>query len=69
MAKAVRFDQYGDIDVLYVADVEIPAPGSGEVVVQMKAAGINPGEASIRKGLLRGAARATPSTSSFRRTS
>jgi NADPH:quinone reductase-like Zn-dependent oxidoreductase len=52
MAKAVRFDQYGDIDVLYVADVEIPAPGPGEVVVQMKAAGINPGEASIRKGLL-----------------
>jgi NADPH:quinone reductase-like Zn-dependent oxidoreductase len=59
MAKAVRFDQYGDIDVLYVADVEIPAPGSGEVVVQMKAAGINPGEASIRKGLLHAAVPAT----------
>ena len=59
MAKAVRFDRYGDIDVLYVADVEIPAPGPGEVVVQMKAAGINPGEASIRKGLLHAAVPAT----------
>ena len=59
MAKAVRFDHYGDIDVLYIADVEIPAPGPGEVVVQMKAAGINPGEASIRKGLLDAVAPAT----------
>ena len=52
MPKAVRFDQYGDIDVLQVVDVERPAPGPGQVLVNVKAAGINPGEASIRKGLL-----------------
>jgi NADPH2:quinone reductase len=52
MAKAVRFDKYGGTDVLYIADVDIPAPAAGEVVVAVKAAGINPGEASIRKGLL-----------------
>ncbi|HEY5361363.1 MAG TPA: NADP-dependent oxidoreductase [Streptosporangiaceae bacterium] len=52
MARAVRFDQYGGIDVLYVADVEVPSPAAGEVVVQVRAAGINPGEASIRKGYL-----------------
>jgi len=52
MPKAVRFDRYGDIDVLYVADVPRPAPGPGEVLVAVRAAGINPGEASIRKGLL-----------------
>jgi NADPH:quinone reductase len=52
MAKAVRFDSYGGTDVLYIADVDIPAPAAGEVVVKVKAAGINPGEASIRKGLL-----------------
>jgi len=52
MAKAVRFDRYGGVDVLYVADVEIPSPDAGEVVVKVQAAGINPGEASIRKGLL-----------------
>ncbi len=51
MAKAVRFDQYGGIDVLQVVDVERPEPGRGQVLVNVKATGINPGEASIRKGL------------------
>ena len=52
MPKAVRFDQYGDIDVLKVVDVPRPVPGPGQVLVQVKAAGINPGEAKIREGLL-----------------
>jgi NADPH:quinone reductase-like Zn-dependent oxidoreductase len=52
MPKAVRFDEYGGIDVLKVVDVPRPVPGPGEVVVQVKAAGINPGEAKIRSGLL-----------------
>jgi NADPH:quinone reductase-like Zn-dependent oxidoreductase len=52
MARAVRFDEYGGIDVLKVVEVPRPVPGPGQVVVQVKAAGINPGEASIRKGLL-----------------
>jgi NADPH2:quinone reductase len=59
MAKAVRFDRYGGTDVLYIADVDIPSPAAGAVVVQVKAAGINPGEASIRKGLLDAAFPAT----------
>ena len=50
--KAVRFDQYGGIDVLKVVDVPQPVPGAGQVLVQVKAAGINPGEAKIRDGLL-----------------
>ena len=50
--KAVRFDAYGDVNVLQVVDVPTPAPGPGEVLVQVKAAGINPGEAKIREGLL-----------------
>ncbi len=49
---AVRFDEYGDVDVLHVVDVPRPVPGPGQVLVKVKAAGINPGEASIRKGLL-----------------
>ncbi|HUA44963.1 MAG TPA: NADP-dependent oxidoreductase [Solirubrobacteraceae bacterium] len=52
MPRAVRFDTYGDVDVLNVVDVERPVPGPGEVLVRVKAAGINPGEASIRNGLL-----------------
>jgi NADPH:quinone reductase-like Zn-dependent oxidoreductase len=51
MARAVRFDKYGGLDVLEVVDVERPIPGPGKVLVRVKAAGINPGEASIRKGV------------------
>jgi NADPH:quinone reductase-like Zn-dependent oxidoreductase len=50
MPHAVRFDRYGGIDVLDVVDVEPQAPGEGEVLVRVKAAGINPGEAYIREG-------------------
>jgi NADPH:quinone reductase len=51
-ARAVRFDQYGGRDVLYVADIDMPTPGQGEVLVEIRAAGINPGEAAIRTGAL-----------------
>src|SRR5450759_5784219 len=51
-AKAVRFDQYGGTDVLYLADVDVPQPVSSEVLVAVRAAGTNPGEASIRQGYL-----------------
>jgi NADPH:quinone reductase-like Zn-dependent oxidoreductase len=51
-SKAVQFDQYGDIDVLEVRDVPRPVPEEGEVLVAVKAAGINPGEAMIRHGAL-----------------
>jgi NADPH:quinone reductase-like Zn-dependent oxidoreductase len=52
MPRAVRFDEYGDVNVLKVVDVDRPVPGPGEVLVRVKAAGINPGEAKIREGLL-----------------
>jgi NADPH:quinone reductase-like Zn-dependent oxidoreductase len=51
MPRAVRFDKYGGIEVLQVREVDRPIPGPGKVLVRVKAAGINPGEASIRKGL------------------
>jgi NADPH:quinone reductase-like Zn-dependent oxidoreductase len=52
MPKAVRFEEYGGVDVLQVADVRRPEPGPGQVLVRVKAAGINPGEAKIRAGLM-----------------
>jgi NADPH:quinone reductase-like Zn-dependent oxidoreductase len=52
MSKAVQFDSYGGIDVLEVRDVPRPVPGAGEVLVAVKAAGINPSEAVIRSGAL-----------------
>ena len=50
--KAVRFEHYGSVDVLNVVDVPVPVPGPRQVLVQVSAAGINPGEAKIRDGLL-----------------
>jgi NADPH:quinone reductase-like Zn-dependent oxidoreductase len=50
--RAVRFDEYGGVDVLDVREVDDPVAGSGEVLVAVRAAGINPGEISIREGLL-----------------
>jgi NADPH:quinone reductase-like Zn-dependent oxidoreductase len=52
MPRAVRFDRYGGVDVLQVVDVDRPVPGRGQVLVAVKAAGINPGEAKIRSGAL-----------------
>ena len=48
--KAVRFDQYGGVEVLEVREVEDPVPGAGEVIVAVRASGINPGEIAIREG-------------------
>ena len=50
--KAVQLDERGEIDVLKVRDVPRPVPGDGEVLVGVRLAGINPGEAMIRRGLL-----------------
>jgi NADPH:quinone reductase-like Zn-dependent oxidoreductase len=49
-SRAVKFDQYGDIDVLNVVEVPRPIPGKGQVLVHVRAAGINPGEGAIREG-------------------
>src|SRR6266567_6940543 len=40
--KAVRIHAFGDIDVLQYEDVERPEPQAGEVLVRVRAAGINP---------------------------
>jgi NADPH:quinone reductase-like Zn-dependent oxidoreductase len=51
--KAVQIDAYGGVEVLEVRDVPMPAPGPGEVVVQVKAAGIVVSESAIRTGAVK----------------
>ncbi|MEU7875634.1 NADP-dependent oxidoreductase [Dactylosporangium sp. NPDC049140] len=51
-ARAVRFDTFGGPEVLYVTEIPMPSPGPGEVVVAVRAAGVNPGESGIRTGAL-----------------
>lgn len=50
--KAIKFQKYGGLDVLQIEEIPLPIPTEKQVLVKVKAAGINPGEASIRKGLL-----------------
>jgi NADPH:quinone reductase-like Zn-dependent oxidoreductase len=52
MTKAVRYDEFGGIDVLRIDEVDRPVPAAGQVLVQVRAAGINPGEAAIRTGAM-----------------
>ena len=50
MPKAVQYRSFGGVDVLEVVDVPRPSPGPGQALIQVRAAGINPGEARIREG-------------------
>jgi NADPH:quinone reductase-like Zn-dependent oxidoreductase len=49
--RAVQYDKFGGIDVLHINEIDLPAPGIGQVLVRVKAAGINPGESTIRNGV------------------
>ena len=51
--KAVQIDEYGGVDVLDVREVERPEPGPNQVLVAVRAAGINPSEGTMRAGLVR----------------
>ena len=48
--KAVRIHTFGSPEVLTLEELPEPDPGSGEVVVQVKAAGVGPWDALIRSG-------------------
>lgn len=48
--KAIRVQQFGEPEVLQVADVPDLTPAAGQVLVRIAAAGINPVETYIRSG-------------------
>ncbi len=52
--RAIIIDQFGGRDVLKLADVPEPVPGPGEVLIAVKAAGVNPVDWKIRTGYLEG---------------
>ncbi|MET8451018.1 zinc-dependent alcohol dehydrogenase family protein [Streptomyces sp. NPDC005209] len=49
-ARAVLFHELGGPDVLTVEEVELAAPGPGEVLVRVEAVGLNRAEALFRSG-------------------
>ena len=48
--KAIRVHQFGGPEVLKLEDVPDPRPAAGQVVVRVRAAGVNPVEAYVRAG-------------------
>jgi NADPH2:quinone reductase len=42
--KALRFDRFGSLDALQVADVPVPVLRENEVLVRVRAAGVNPSD-------------------------
>jgi NADPH:quinone reductase-like Zn-dependent oxidoreductase len=53
MPRAVQFDEYGGVEVLQVRQVPRLEPGRGQVLVAVRAAGINPSEGKMRAGAVR----------------
>ncbi|HZC91823.1 MAG TPA: NADP-dependent oxidoreductase [Mycobacterium sp.] len=56
MVKAFGYNSNGGPDVQEFLDLEMPSPMAGELLVEVRAAGVNPVDWKIRSGLL-GAAR------------
>ena len=48
--KAQTYQQYGDTSVLELTDQPMPKVGPGEVLVKVKAAGINPVDWKVMSG-------------------
>ncbi len=49
--KAIVQEAFGSADVLELRDVERPSPGDGEVLVQVRAAGVDPGVWHLMTGV------------------
>lgn len=48
--KAIRVEQFGGPEVMELAELPQPRPEAGQVLVRMRAAGVNPVETYIRAG-------------------
>ncbi|MEO3819480.1 NADP-dependent oxidoreductase [Plantactinospora sp. B24E8] len=50
MPMAIAFSAYGDPEVLHPIDIEPPTPGTGQLRIRVKAAGVNPVDVKLRRG-------------------
>ena len=51
--KAVAIEKYGGRDQLKLVDLPKPKPAAGEILIRIRAAGVNPVDTKIREGLLK----------------
>lgn len=50
MARVVRFHQLGGPEVLQIEELDVPAPGHGQVQIRVEAIGLNRAEVLFRHG-------------------
>lgn len=60
--KAIQIEQTGGPEVLQVADLAIPQPGPGQVLIRIEAIGLNFVEIYFRKGVYKATLPFTPGT-------
>ncbi|MEO7260818.1 MAG: NADP-dependent oxidoreductase [Jatrophihabitantaceae bacterium] len=54
MPKVFRFREYGGPETQEFADVDKPRPGPGEILLEVRAAGVNPVDHKVRSGRFKG---------------
>jgi NADPH:quinone reductase-like Zn-dependent oxidoreductase len=48
--KAVRAHDYGEADILQLEEAPVPEPRAGQLLLRMRAAGVNPADSAARRG-------------------